>query len=585
MYVQASSCRLVLIVLFLCSVFIMSQAAATTAITTTLPVTVVYSGTSSFLMIATMTPTLIGLLATLGQHDVVLPQPLIPWDTRGVVGPTTVPQQQSQFQMPFQVYANYAMGPLQVSFPTRVESPCNFLICIVVYSGVCFLLSGTMLDALVTNEAQPLGFAPLQSFGAYTWPGNGHGPSPGMHCMTALSTTLSGEASTQSAVLKSFQLYGGAYNFGGLAESHIIPLPSLQGGEASSFPGLVSSNDTVNSESVMGIKPGDSSVIIMYQVDEYTHTWCAEQFFAHSRIYLGFTGKVSSLTYFPLEPECKDYSFPDQAVADFEQGLDSILTDSIETPELDTFFDEPDVINSSVSFGFLHLVSTVSDTSKPQLASNIRFHKLWCQGRALLSPVSLATKMSASKLIHYFSNYPAAFRFWSSTPPDNITLTSANRMVNQRLLEFLTGIGAAPHDTVNAELFISHITVALVDTICILPHSEGGGISVSKVCELPIRIHDILDNTMSKQVGNSAHILANIFNFAPRQHCEVWASQFPFLHSLKDIVPPSEVCLYHHINWSLAQYQQQSFMGLFKSFPHMRAGKARPRTWFYFNVQ
>ena len=42
-----------------------------------------------------------------------------------------------------------------------------------------------------------------------------------------------------------------------------------------------------------------------------------------------------------------------QALADFEQGLHSILTDSLKTLELDTSLDEPDVITSSVSSGFL----------------------------------------------------------------------------------------------------------------------------------------------------------------------------------------------------------------------------------------
>ena len=74
---------------------------------------------------------------------------------------------------------------------------------------------------------------------------------------------------------------------------------------------------------------------------------------ACSHIYPGFTGKVSSLTHFPLEPGCEDYAFLDQAVADFEQGLDSILTDSLETLELDTSLEEPDAITSSVSSGFL----------------------------------------------------------------------------------------------------------------------------------------------------------------------------------------------------------------------------------------
>ena len=112
----------------------------------------------------------------------------------------------------------------------------------------------------------------------------------------------------------------------------------------------------------MSIKPGDSGVVIGYQVDVFTCSWSAEEFVTHSHIYPGFTGKVSLLTHFPLELGCEDYSFLDQAVADFGQGLDSILTDSIETPELDTSLDEPDAITSSVSSGFV--VSTISDSYK-----------------------------------------------------------------------------------------------------------------------------------------------------------------------------------------------------------------------------
>ena len=74
------------------------------------------------------------------------------------------------------------------------------------------------------------------------------------------------------------------------------------------FPGLVPSDDVVNPDSVMAIKPGDSGVVIGYQVDEFTHTWSAEWFVACSHIYPGFTGKVSSLTHFPLEPGCEDYA-------------------------------------------------------------------------------------------------------------------------------------------------------------------------------------------------------------------------------------------------------------------------------------
>ena len=141
----------------------------------------------------------------------------------------------------------------------------------------------------------------------------------------------------------------------------------------------------------------------------FTHTWSAEQIVAHSHIYPRFTGKMSSLTHFPLKPGCEDYAFLDQAVADFEQGLDSILTDSLETQELDTSLEELDAItSSSVSSGFLHLLSILSDNSKLQLAPSICTCKLWCQARALLDPVSLATKITTSQLICCFSSHPAA---------------------------------------------------------------------------------------------------------------------------------------------------------------------------------
>ena len=79
---------------------------------------------------------------------------------------------------------------------------------------------------------------------------------------------------------------------------------------------------------------------------------------------------------FPLESGCEDYSFLEEAVADFEKGLDSILTDSVETPELCALFEEPDVVTSLVPSGFVHFDSTNSDTSKLQLAPSIIFCKL-----------------------------------------------------------------------------------------------------------------------------------------------------------------------------------------------------------------
>ena len=192
---------------------------------------------------------------------------------------------------------------------------------------------------------------------------------------------------------------------------------------------------------------------------------------------------MSSLTHFLLEPGCEDYAFLDQAVSGFEQGLDSILTDSLKTLELDTSLEEPDAVTSSVSSGFLCLVSTLSDNFKLWLAPSIHTRKLWCQARALLAPVSLATKMSASKLIHYFSSHPAAFGFQASTPTDNISLNSAKRKVDQSLSDFQTGVGATAHATLDTEQLISHLQVALVDTLSSLPEAEGDVIPVSEVHE------------------------------------------------------------------------------------------------------
>ena len=55
----------------------------------------------------------------------------------------------------------------------------------------------------------------------------------------------------------------------------------------------------VNSESVVGMKPGDSGVVIGYQVDDFIHTWLAEHFVASSHIYPGFIS-VPTLSWYHL---------------------------------------------------------------------------------------------------------------------------------------------------------------------------------------------------------------------------------------------------------------------------------------------
>ena len=113
----------------------------------------------------------------------------------------------------------------------------------------------------------------------------------------------------------------------------------------------------VNFKSVVSMKPADSDVVIGYQVDEFTHTLLAEDFIVQSQISPRFMGKVSSLAHFLLKLGCEDYTFFYQAVKEFEHGLNSILMDSVETQEINSFTDEPDAIISSISSGFLYLVS------------------------------------------------------------------------------------------------------------------------------------------------------------------------------------------------------------------------------------
>ena len=110
------------------------------AMTTTPLVTVLCSSMSSLLSTVTMTPSLMRLPGTSGQHDVVLP-PLLTPQHSGDVGLTTVPQQQPPSPMPLQAYANYTMDPPGVGFSFRVEPPTIlYFYMFDVWSGVCFLI-------------------------------------------------------------------------------------------------------------------------------------------------------------------------------------------------------------------------------------------------------------------------------------------------------------------------------------------------------------------------------------------------------------------------------------------------------------
>ena len=78
--------------------------------------------------------------------------------------------------------------------------------------------------------------------------------------------------------------------------------------KGSSFPGFISPIEVLDSKSVVGVNPDDSSVITGCQVDQFTHMWSAEGFIVKLQMYPKFTGKMSTLTYLPPEPGCENYS-------------------------------------------------------------------------------------------------------------------------------------------------------------------------------------------------------------------------------------------------------------------------------------
>ena len=163
-----------------------------TATTTTAPVTVVCSSALFLITAVTMAPTLIGLPVTLDQCDVVLPTVLILRNRRGIVGLTTVMQQQPQSHMPSQTYANYTMDPPKVSFlfQSSVSPPiCLYMLMYIMVYAFCFqvpiwmpysLTSGGSIIEACTSAA--LWSIPMTGICASWWWSL---VTPGMHWVAA----------------------------------------------------------------------------------------------------------------------------------------------------------------------------------------------------------------------------------------------------------------------------------------------------------------------------------------------------------------------------------------------------------------
>ena len=140
--------------------------------------------------------------------------------------------------------------------------------------------------------------------------------------------------------------------------------------------------------------------------------------------------------------------------------------------------------------------------------------------------------MSVSKWSINFSSQPAAFGFRASTPPDNISLNSAKQ--ESWSLSLIFRLVLVPLHMLLLTQSNSFLSSGLP---CWYSFLTAWGwvrfIPLSEVHELLLRIYDILDKAVFKQVGNLAHILAYLYNFVSRQCCEVWASQFLFFIVLR----------------------------------------------------
>ena len=168
---------------------------------------------------------------------------------------------------------------------------------------------------------------------------------------------------TQTTAFRPFDQYHAAYNFRGSAENHPVHPTSLYGMEWSFL-------DLVLTDDMLLVKPGDPHVMIGYPVHAFTCIWLTEHCMFMNNTFVPGSWVRCHLSFpFPLELGFYyDYSFFRPSF--WGKGLDPILTDSVETPDLNVTF------TSSVFSRFQCTISTISDNSRPKLTPSIKFHNL-----------------------------------------------------------------------------------------------------------------------------------------------------------------------------------------------------------------
>ena len=148
--------------------------------------------------------------------------------------------------MSLQAYTNYAMGPLHI------------FICLVSVLAYAFYFHLWGLNHWVLHHCNPLEL------------------TDGMHMCNLVIVIGPHQVCTEWLFPPLFLSRGSLLLLNQLSSSHSnymvghtalgawqrVSLPSLHGGEGSSFPGLIPPDDMVNSESWVGIKSCDSGVVI-----------------------------------------------------------------------------------------------------------------------------------------------------------------------------------------------------------------------------------------------------------------------------------------------------------------------------------
>ena len=178
--------------------------------------------------------------------------------------------------------------------------------------------------------------------------------------------------------------------------------------------------------------------------------------------------------------------------------------------------------------------------------------KLWAEVRGLLQQgTSNSQKVSASKLVKYFTSANQAFGFRAPSAPDGLSLDKSKKAEETKLSEFQTMLGAAAHASVEAEQLVSRLCRSISNLDSILDGPPGQTVETAEVRLRLAEVKEVLDASVSHRIGNTVRILAAGFANLTNQRRDLWGSASQDLVLAKSEVPPSEAALFGLIGHSL----------------------------------